>query len=107
MEVNNERYLKEYKCPECNIWDAPNIDGICENCGYKGNIDEFKAKAYTVHIKIGILIIAYNEDDVKKEVEDFGDLDSIEQYKYEILDIKEMKYDLKEKEYKYIEEIKE
>lgn len=62
---------QEYKCPKCGMWDDgfPITNGKmeCDGCGYIGKLKEFEAKRYHCYAQIIIDVIAFNEEDAKKE----------------------------------------
>ncbi len=62
---------QEYKCPKCFLWDFgfPITNGRmeCNGCGYIGNLKEFEAKRYHCYAQITVAVIAFNEEDAKKE----------------------------------------
>ena len=63
--------FQEYKCPKCLVWDDgfPIKDGKmnCNCCNYWGKLKEFEAKRYNCYVQIIIAVIAFNEEDAKKE----------------------------------------
>jgi len=63
--------FQEYKCPSCSIWEIGDIiennNLKCSNCGYIGTIKEFEAKRYHCYAQIIVVVIAFNEEDAKKE----------------------------------------
>lgn len=63
--------IQEYKCPNCSIWEIgnpiENNEIKCTNCGYIGTIQEFEAKRYHCYAQILVDVIAFNEEDAKKE----------------------------------------
>lgn len=65
--------MKEYKCPKCSIWEigVPKGNGNfkCEECGYIGTEKSFEAKRYHFYVQIIVVVIAFNDDDAKKEFE--------------------------------------
>jgi len=65
--------LKEYKCPKCSIWEIGDPKGNdnfkCSNCGYIGTEKSFEAKRYHFHVQSIVDVIAFNDEDAKKEFE--------------------------------------
>jgi hypothetical protein len=70
------------KCPKCSCYTDNNP---CDCCGYEGKDTEFKAKRYKLRVSISIKVIAFNEKDLKRELEDFQ-LDYLNRYNYKIIE---------------------
>ena len=76
-----------YKCPKCRIIDVE--PGYCDNCGHKGEVGEFKAKGYIGTFKVELYVVAYNEEDAKKELNETKTLYGIDHLNHELIEIKE------------------
>ena len=65
------------------VWDDvfPIVKGTmeCNCCGHLGKLKEFEAKRYSCYVQIIVSVIAFNEEDAKKEfdfiLEDNDDVD--------------------------------